>query len=535
LSTRRLLVNIVYSRFFRIFAEAITGLILLYILSNTLGFGYELACIMIPVVFLMVYLFFTFKTPWIHLLLPFSLGNSTFLAALMIRNVVPKNVYNWVIILYASSIFALYHALGRMYSVFLKERKMRYRVVIEGVFIDLIIFIALSGIIISILMYYRAIIPLYGILLLLVEGFLPFIVYMLVIKGLIPDLLQRQIVFKGFTHPFEPEIEEYYFELSSITVIFTLLIPSIIAYTSTTLTRRAFIPLALLAVYECIVLAYYTITHMICLLGGFVESLLGDRIVDVEHYSVPVKWRDIGWFINRSLNYYIHMKFMIALYMLFQALEILSVRVNDRDIYYGSIHELLRDGYEKIRVNKLLSRFIVWSAIREFTTVFQPDKIYVLEPDVGVLNNTVYEDEYRRAFGSIVNAYCKMHELKNVKQNEVKQAIFNTVSRLEVLKKNASGVYRDFIEERISELKNLLSRDQIEPGDLERFLTRKPLTINMLRNYLVHGQLHMNAIVYMNSRVKADEILGKPSILYAIYTLLLVSITSRHPELFEKL
>jgi len=57
--------------------------------------------------------------------------------------------------------------------------------------------------------------------------------------------------------------------------------------------------------------------------------------------------------------------------------------------------------------------------------------------------------------------------------------------------------------------------------------------VNMFRNYVVHGQLYKNALVYRNNRVKADRFFSKPATLYTIYTLLLAYLVSKHSELVE--
>ncbi|MEM4785644.1 MAG: hypothetical protein QXW87_02205, partial [Desulfurococcaceae archaeon] len=80
-------------------------------------------------------------------------------------------------------------------------------------------------------------------------------------------------------------------------------------------------------------------------------------------------------------------------------------------------------------------------------------------------------------------------------------------------------------------LSELLNKEKYSVEDFEEFVEKRVLTINMFRNYLVHGQLFKNAIVYKGSRVAADRFLNKPSVLYAVYTLLITMILTKYPEL----
>ncbi len=528
---KRSLEQLFASIWFRLF-ESITVLtIIYYIVSSVTRNMYDVACIMIPTIFLTIYVEYVFKTPWPRILLPYSLGNTTLLASIMVHDTVPEGVYRWIIIGYASAIFALFHALTRMYSLFLKERSSRFRTILEGVLIDILIFIAISGTMAIVLIYYRAIMLVYGILLIIGEVLVLVLVPWIVKRFIIPGLFERRIAILGYTHPREPEIEEFYFELSSVTVMFILIVPAIMAYTSTTLTRRAFIPMALLGVYEAIMMAYYTITFLVGIHGAYVESLLGDRIVGVEYGRVVGRWRDIAWFINTSILYYSRMKYLSALFMLFQGLEVLSLRTGDRDLYFGSLHELIKIGYERIRSDKLLSKYVLWEPINEAIEVLNPENVYVLEANWLSLEKTGFEEDFKKCMGSIINLYCKMHEIPNLDQLEAKQMITNALSKLENLRKRLRGRALSVINDYIVKLNELLEKDRVEPGDLEVFLIKQPLTINMLRNYIVHGQLYKNALVYRNKRTDADRIFSKPAILYAIYTLLLATVFTRHPEL----
>lgn len=502
-----------------------------YIFSSILGISYDLYCVLIPTIFLAVYVETVFKTPWPRILLPFSLGNSTLLASIMFHNTIPEYVYRWVIIGYALAIFALFHALTRMYSLFLKERRSRYRAILEGVLIDVMIFIVISGILVSILIYYNAIMPPYGIILVIAETLILLLVPWITVEFIIPGLFEKRLYVLGYTHPREPEIEEFYFELSSVTVMFILIIPALIAYTSTTLTRRAFIPMALLGVYEAIIMAYYTITFLVGVHGAYIESLLGDKQVGVEYGYVVNKWRDIAWFINTSIIYYSKMKYLSALFMFFQGLELLSIRTNDRELYYGPLYDLLVRGYNVINNDKLVKKHVLWRPVREALEILKPENIYVVEANWKPIGKTGLEEEYKKAMGSIINIYCKFYEFRNVSREEIVKAIDHAIERLMYLKKKTRSREAMVLDTVIGKLRKLCFKEEIKVSDLEEFILKQPLTVNMLRNYIVHGQLYKNALVYHGSRVKADKILGKPAILYAIYTLLIAELIKRHKEL----
>ncbi|MEM0355348.1 MAG: hypothetical protein QW716_01580 [Desulfurococcaceae archaeon] len=527
---------------FRIMESSIvlsTLFLTIYIVLN--GQGYFIACIMIPTIFLTAYLEFIFKTPWPRILLPYSFANSILLASrmltirrgLFIEPIIPRNAFTWFLVLYSICVFTLFHSLTRMYSVFLKERMSRYRTIIEGVLLDIGVFIVFSTIITAMLIYYGKIIPLYGALLIFMEITLPLVIRWFTRRYIIPGLLERRITFMGYTHPREPETEEFYFEVASIITLFVMIIPAVISYTRMELFARPFVAIALLGVYEVIIVVFYSLAYMICVHGAFIESLLGDKIVYVENADVFRKWRDISWFLNLSLRYYLMMKYLSALYMLLQGLEILSFRTGDKSIYFGIIYENLNEGYNYLKTNKLASRFTFWNIIDKTIPLFNYDDIYVLEANVSELEDPAVREDAKRAMGSIVNLYCKLHELNSVDREEVRRALLNSVARLLKLDMKVKSRDKHVIAKLISKLENLMSKDVVKSEDLSDYVVKKPLTVNMFRNYVVHGQLYKNALVYRNNRVKADRFFSKPATLYTIYTLLLAYLVSKHSELVE--
>ncbi|MEM4695854.1 MAG: hypothetical protein QW170_01155 [Desulfurococcaceae archaeon] len=527
---------------FRIMESSIvlsTLFLTIYIVLN--GQGYFIACIMIPTIFLTAYLEFIFKTPWPRILLPYSFANSILLASrmltirrgLFIEPIIPRNAFTWFLVLYSICVFTLFHSLTRMYSVFLKERMSRYRTIIEGVLLDIGVFIVFSTIITAMLIYYGKIIPLYGALLVFMEITLPLVIRWFTRRYIIPGLLERRITFMGYTHPREPETEEFYFEVASIITLFVMIIPAVISYTRMELFARPFVAIALLGVYEVIIVVFYSLAYMICVHGALIESLLGDKIVYVENADVFRKWRDISWFLNLSLRYYLMMKYLSALYMLLQGLEILSFRTGDKSIYFGIIYENLNEGYNYLKTNKLASRFTFWNIIDKTIPLFNYDDIYVLEANVSELEDPAVREDAKRAMGSIVNLYCKLHELNSVDREEVRRALLNSVARLLKLDMKVKSRDKHVIAKLISKLENLMSKDVVKSEDLSDYVVKKPLTVNMFRNYVVHGQLYKNALVYRNNRVKADRFFSKPATLYTIYTLLLAYLVSKHSELVE--
>jgi len=521
------------SIWFKLFESTIVLLIMYLIFVNITKDNYILSCILIPTFFLTLYVEYTFKTPWPRILLPFSLGNSTLLASIMFRGVFNNPyVYKWIIVCYAIALFTLFHALSRMFSIFLSERKSRFRAILDGVLIDTIVFIIVSSLLASILIYYRAIILLYGIMLVIGEILVLILIPWITRRYIIYGLFERRVAVMGYSHPRDIQIENFYFELSSIAVIFILIVPALIAYTSTTLEKRAFIPLALLSVYELLTMSFYALTYLTGIHGSFIESLVGDRLAGIEYGCVVTKWRDIAWFINNSLIYYLRMKYLSALYMLFQGLELLSFRVGNKKLYYGSIAELMSEGFNIVMKNNLLSKYVLVKFLVDAIELFKENNIYVIEPKVhGLINNSALEDNLKKCLGGIVNIYCKFNELGEISISEIKRSIAIAIRRLENLMSKVDDENKEYVKNYIDKLSELLNKEKYSVEDFEEFVEKRVLTINMFRNYLVHGQLFKNAIVYKGSRVAADRFLNKPSVLYAVYTLLITIILTKYPEL----
>jgi len=519
------------SLWFRAFESATVLYAMYYVFSHVLRSAYQLYCVMIPAALLALYAEAAFKSPWPRILLPFSLGNTVMLASIMLAGTIPAIVYAWVVAGYAIAVFALFHALSRMLMVFLWERRSRFRSIVEGSMIDAWIFAAVFTALTAVLAYYRAVMLPYAAILVASAIALPILTVKTAFKFIIPSLMERRLFILGYTHPREPEVEEVYFKFSSATVLFALIIPALMAYTSTSLERRAFIPMAVLLAYEAVIMVYYTITLLVSLHGAFIETLLGDKLVPVEKGEVARKWRDVAWFVNTSLIYYVKMKYFSALITLLQGLEVLSRRTGDRDVYYGSLYTLLEQGYSKIAGSSGLSKYVLADQVERVMEDLKPENTYVVEPKWRFLENTGFEESFKVAMGCVVNVYCKIRELGGVDPGEYRRALETAAARLEKL---ASRAPRDVAAKLRSVAGKLREYSSVyNPTVLEEFVERVPLTVNMLRNYLVHGQLFKNAVVHQGSRVSADRVFGKPGTLYALYTLIFAAVTAKHPELLS--
>jgi len=161
----------------------------------------------------------------------------------------------------------------------------------------------------------------------------------------------------------------------------------------------------------------------------------------------------------------------------------------------------------------------------------KPESTYVIEPKWRFLENTGFEESFKAAMGCVVNVYCKIRELGGVDPGEYRSALETAAARLEKL---ASRAPRDVAAKLRSVAGKLREySNAYNPAVLEEFVEPAPLTVNMLRNYLVHGQLFKNTVVYRGSRVSADRVFGKPGTLYALYTLIFAAVTAKHPELLS--
>ncbi len=510
--------------------------IIIYNDSHDLG---KTSLIMVQTLFLIGYVEYIFESPWPRIVLPASMASVTYLAAKMIEYTINPYIYPWVIMIYGIAVFILYHAISRLMNVFMWERKGRFRVIYEDIRIDMLLFLIATSIVSYILLLNHAVKP-WAIAILLTFMYAlwftsPFIIKDYVLSKLL--LLSGKRI-KGYAHPQEPEVEKIHLAIASITVLASMSIPYLYAYTSPILLRRAFVPLVLLAIYQVIVIALFTTTYMLILHGGLIESLVGDKLVRVEDYDVFNAWRDIAWYMNRSAGYFLRMKYLSALYMLFQALEILSLRIGDKTLYFGPIYDLLKNGYERLKNDKLASRFVFWRAVEETLEVFQPDKVYIVEPNWKPIEGTGFEEQLRRAAGSIVNLYCKLHEVPREARREAYELLLHAREKLEALYLKARRNVKPYIEEYIRRVDELLAKAKnmeltIKDIEEKELLIKTPLTINMLRNYLVHGQLFKNALVYKGSRVEIDRFMAKPSTLYSIYVLILVTTLDRAPMLIK--
>ena len=525
---------------YRFFEGLLLWLILFVIIYSDSHDIIKTSLIMVQTLVLIGYVEYIFKSIWPRIVLPVSMASVTYLAAKMIEYTVIQSIYPWIILIYGVAVFILYHAMSRLINVFMWERKGRFKTIYEDIRIDMILFLVAASIDTYILLINHAIKMWAAIILLIIMYSLwftsPYIIRDYVLAKLLL-LTGRRI--KGYVHPQEPEIEKVHLAIASITVLASMSIPFLYAYASPILLRRAFVPLALLAVYEVIVIALFVTTYIFILHGGFIEALAGGRYVRVEDYNVFDAWRDIAWYMNRSAGYFIRMKYLAALYMLFQGLEILSIRIGDKNLYFGPIYDVLEEGYRGLKENKLVSEYVFWRAIDETMNIFKPDKVYIVEPNWKPIEGTGFEEQFRRAAGTIVNLYCKLHEVPREARREAAEMLMNAKSKLETLYFKARRIVKPYIREYISRIDDLLLKareGKITIDDIEEMelIIKTPLTINMLRNYLVHGQLFKNALVYKGNRVKIDRIMAKPSTLYSIYVLILVSAIRRAPMLLEE-
>lgn len=516
---------------YRIIEGTIVSLFIFVLIHIDSGDLMKSGIIVTQTVFLAGYVEYMFKTPWPRLVLPISMASLAYLAAKMIEGTVSAQIYPWIIVTYGIAVFILYHAISRMLGIFLWERKGRFRIIYEDLSIDMAFFLVSVSTLTFILILEHAVRTPYG-LGLVVAMYAIWFVSPFVIRGqIVNSLLRGEGSILGYAHPREPEIEKLHMSLSSMIVLASMVIPLLFAYTSPTLIKRAFVPLVLLGVYEVIVLALFVTAYILIMHGALLESYLGDKMYNIENYRVFGGWRDIAWYLNRSAGYYLRMKYLSALYMLFQGLEILSLRIGDKSIYFGPIYDLLNEGLEELKKNRLASRYAFWNIINSTLELFTPDKLYIVEPNWLPVTGTGYEEQLRRAMGSIVNLYCKLHEVPREASREAEILLRHSLEKLVQLRGRARKKVREYIDQLIDQIDQLLAKERITIEDLKPFIIKQPLTINMLRNYLVHGQLFKNALVYMDNRVQADRIMEKPGTLYTLYILLLFTSIKRAPQL----
>ncbi len=472
---------------------------------------------------------------WPRIMLPLSFYSLGLLISRMIVGVVKGDTYIYVVVTYIIASFALYHSLFRIITVFLGDRKSRFRSILEDINMDITIFLIIFSLL-SIWLYTLKAIQLWAMAVVVAGSWgMWLFTYRYLSRRVHRMLLTGQAAKWGFAHPVEPEAEKTLLSVSSLVVLVSLMIPLLFSYTSPILIRRGFIPLVLLGVFEAITCLIYLVAYILIVHGAYVEELVyeGKKIGYVEMYKIFSGWRDISWFLNRSAGYYYRLKYLSALYMFFQGVEILSRRVGDKTIYYGELQPLLQCGLEYINRNKL-TKYVDYKSLLETYEVFKQENTWVIEADTTPIDNVPEEikEVYRRLFSSIINLYAKLYDLPSEARKERKKAIETVIERLDsfLTTRIRDIEHKKNIIKIIKYLEELKNKDEVSIEDLERVVVRKPVTVNMIRNYLVHGQLVKNAIIYRGSRDAFDKLMSKPSILYGLYTLLLACVVSKYRE-----
>ncbi len=495
--------------------------------------------ILLATIMFIGYMQFMSTKLWTRIAYPLSLMSLGLLISRMVYGTIPNRYYIYVVLAYIVTAFLLYHALYRIITVFLGERKGLFHIVLEDIELDMIIYLVAITIL-TIWVYHLGAIQWWaGSLVIVSTWSLWFFVSRYMNKRVFSILLEGRVSPWGFTHPIEPEAEKTLLSIASLIVLVSLMIPLLFAYTHPLLVQRGFVPLALLGVFQAITCLLYLVAYVLIMHGAFVEEIArtDKRQVDIEGYKVFGGWRDISWFLNRSAGYYYRLKYLSALYMLFQGLEILSKRTGDKEIYYGDLYNVLRNGYKYILINKLL-RYVDKQSLEKTLDAFKPENIWVIEADTSVLEKEPEETRefYKWIFSSTINLYAKLVDVPHEASSEWRKAIELTVNRLDhFIKTRIRDIgERASLEKIRVKLLDLLNKDHVEQSDLETILRRYSPTINMIRNYLVHGQLVKNAIVYRGSRDEFDRIMSQPYILYSLYTLIIAYTISRHPELLRR-
>ncbi len=524
------------NKWFRLF-EGVILFFLLYILVYHSGIlPWDIGFLsLLPATLLIIYLETSYHSPWPRIIVPLGMFSLSLLAERMFFLTLPMNTYIAVIMIYNFAALLLFLTVSNITSILLWERKSRFEDILNGIKIDMYLFLAVLLLLSLILLYYHSVKPFYTLALLILSYLAWILTPYITDKYVVPPLLMGGSRSLGFAHPREPEAEKLHLSISMIIALLSLLIPLIFAYTGNTLVRRAYVPLALLTAYEGLIIPLYIVTRITGMHGALLESLMGDRFVPIENYRGFRGWRDIVWFLNRGAGYFLRLKYLSALYMHFQGLEILSLRTGDKDIYYGPIHHILHEGYEYLRQHPSASKHVPWGVVDSILEKFDPENIYVIEPDTSRLEGTGYEELYKRAFSGVVNLYCKLVEIPEDAEKDARNLIIHSIDKLRVLARRSRGEVRLIMDSAADTLEKLLekTRGHISRDDLEPFLVKKPLTVNMLRNYLVHGQLYKNAIVYRGDRTEFDRLMERPATLYTLYVLILSATIKRHPEIIE--
>ncbi len=486
----------------------------------------------------LVYVHVMFRSRWPRLILPVSIISLGLLGARMFMGTVPPRLYPWIVVGYLVTAFTLYHSVSRIISIILGERSSRFKTSIEDMSLDMLLFIISISVMTIYLQWLHAVRTPYGYLLAAATASAYVFTHFYLNRLVLSRMLTATGIKLGFAHPREPEAERILLSIGSLITLVSLSIPLVFAYTTPSLARRAFVPMALLFIYEGLVLLLYIVAYLIGIHGAFIEELVGrgERLVRVETYDVFRKWRDIGWFLSRGAGYFYRLKYLSALYMHYQGLEILSRRINRRELYYADLDTVLREGHRYI-VEKGLSRLVPMSIVRGVIEVFTSNRITVVEPDTSRLagEDEQVREAFRVAVSGVINLYAKLVEVPREARAQAPKLLGHAVEKLEAVKRMArTREAREAISGYIATLRHMIETGEYRRELLEALLVKKKLTLNMVRNYLVHGQLYKNAILLDGSRVLFDRFMSRPATLYTLYTHILAYTVMKAPELLEE-
>ncbi|WFO75466.1 hypothetical protein J4526_00770 [Desulfurococcaceae archaeon MEX13E-LK6-19] len=510
----------------RIVEIIIFSIIVGAVLASIIGIPYAI----VPVILFFTYLLlglveYTSTTPIIHVFLPISLFGVGLLSSRMIYGTIDTDHYVYVMILYMLSAFILYTTIYSMTRVILGERSHRFTEEYKTTILLMNIFLVTTTTLTIWLTMEKAIQIWASVILITLMWTLWIASRYYVNKKAIELTIFKQIgTGRGvFKHPQEPEVERALLTLIVFMTIPVFAIPLLFIYTKFALTQRSFIPLALLGIYEAMACLLYFVFHALTAHGAYIEELIDNRkLVRIEHYDVFETWEDASWFLNRSVGYYYRARYLTALYMLFQGLEILAKKHNLKELYYKNLHTAMSEGLKYIKNNNL-TKYVKINTLEETLDKLNEENTWVIEASTKIIEEEPGEvkEAYKKLYIDLINMYLNIIEDPEKVLAEKNKIIDNTVNKLRSFIKNriSNDNYKKALEDIITKLLELKEKQNIQQEDLEFVLEKKPLTINMLRNYLVHGQLVRNAIVYKGSRKLFDELLSNPAILYSIYTL----------------
>lgn len=515
------------------------SIIVIAVLYSVIGIPYTV----LPTILFFTYLLlgiveYCSTTPLIHIFLPISIFSVGLLGSHAFYGIVKHPSYNSIVLLYMISIFFLYLALYLMAKLILGERNKRF-VREHAIVIKLMeIYIFMTTVLIIWLTIERTIRVLASIIFLVTIPAM-WVITRKYIGGKVIELtiprytIGRKEVFK---HPQEPEVEKVILTLTILLTMPIFLIPLLFMYTKVLLIQRTLIPLALLGVYEGIACVLYTVYCTLATHGAYIEELFKkneDEIINVEHYTVLNIWEDVSWFINRSAGYYYRGKYLTALYMLLQGLEVLAKKHDYKDLYYANMYTVLKEGYNYLRKRGLL-KLTQHNALIKTINYFKNENTWVVEASTKAVDKESRElkEIFKSLFIDLINFYLKLKEEPEKALKEKNEVLETTIIKLKnfIKSRNLASDTKKHVIEIIDKLSTLIRESKIKQSDLEFILEKKPLTINMLRNYLVHGQLVKNAIVYKGSREQFDEIASNPLVLYSIYTLSIAYVYNKLKE-----